>query len=117
MSKAAPIAFSDNDWLVCPVCGNDYLHQGSVAIYHLSPPKGLNMERQVLVDTDANTVDDGLIPAGTLMNPSYTGREGMRISFYCEGECDVPDLVISQGKGNTTIEWGHDSKLPKANGW
>lgn len=107
------IAFSDNDWLACPVCAWDYLHQESVAIYHLNPPEGLGMERQVLVDTTTNTVDDGLIPAGTLMNPSYTGREGMRIAFYCEGGCDVPDLIISQGKGNTTIAWDVDSKLPK----
>ena len=108
-----PIAFSDNEWLACPVCGDDYLHQASVAIYHLLAPEGLNMERQVLVDTTTNTVDDALIPTGTLMNPSYSGREGMRIAFYCESSCDVPDLLISQGKGNTTIAWDVDSKLPK----
>lgn len=108
-----PISIDDNGWLVCPVCGGNYLHQDSVAVYHLSSPPGLRMERQVLVDATTNTVDDALIPAGTGMNPSYTGREGMRVAFYCENGCDVPDLTISQGKGNTMIEWDHDSKLPK----
>jgi hypothetical protein len=108
-----PISIDDYGWLVCPVCGGNYLHQDSVAVYHLSAPSDLQMERQVLIDCSTNTVDDALIPAGTHMNPSYTGREGTRMAFYCEEGCDVPDLVISQGKGNTTIAWDHGSSLPK----
>lgn len=111
-----PITMSDAVMLLCPVCSCPEMHQCSVAIYHLSAPEGLNMERQVLVNKVENTVDDGLIPTGTFMNPSYTGREGMRIAFYCEHGCDVPDLIIWQGKGNTLIGWDSDSKLPKREG-
>jgi hypothetical protein len=105
--------FINNESLACPVCGDEYVRQASVAIYHLPAPAGLDIERQVLIDLTTDTVDDGLIPAGTLMNPSHSGREGIRIAFYCETGCDVPDLLIAQDKGNTRIEWDHDSKLPK----
>ena len=45
------------------------------------------------------------------MNPSCE-REGLRIGFYCETGCIVPDLVVYQHKGWTYIEWDSEKRLP-----
>ena len=102
--------------LKCPVCRGNNLHQSSVGVYHLEPPSGYHMEHQVIVDVTTQDVNVGYIPSGTDMNPSYA-REGMRIAFECEFDCDLPDLLIYQHKGITIIEWGDVSQLPKAKIW
>jgi hypothetical protein len=103
--------------LKCPVCKGDYLHQSSVGVYHLAPPSGYHMEHQVIVDVTTQDVNVGYVPSGIAMNPSDRGREGMRIAFECEFDCDLPDLLIYQHKGITIIEWGDVSQLPKARIW
>tara|TARA_R110000796_G_scaffold192445_1_gene309123 strand:+ start:296 stop:727 length:432 start_codon:yes stop_codon:yes gene_type:complete len=102
----------DGTWLQCPICNGPNLHQGSVGVYHLGTPSEYLLEHQVIVDTTTQEVNDGYIPLGTGMNPS-SRRQGMRIAFECEVECDVPDLIIYQHKGTTVIGWDDVSMLPK----
>jgi hypothetical protein len=79
-----------------------------VAVYH-HRIAGHALEQQVIVRHDG-TVDDGVIPEGTAMNPSEE-RDGIRISFWCEHDCHVPDLLVYQNQGCTYIEWDSEKRL------
>lgn len=103
-----PVSLVDNTCLRCPECSDQYLHQDSVAVYH-HRIMGHALEQQVLVHRDG-TVQDGVIPEGTAMNPSEE-RDGIRISFWCEHDCHVPDLLVYQDQGGTYIEWDSEKRL------
>ncbi len=103
-----PVSLADGTCLRCPECGEQYLHQSDVGVYH-SRIMGHALEQQVLIYKDG-TVQDGVIPEGTAMNPSEE-REGVRISFWCEHDCSVPDLLVYQDQGCTYIEWDTEKRL------
>jgi len=101
--------------LICPNCGETYLHQTDVAIFHR-----VEDGDQVKVTTiTEDGVHEAVIANDVSLNPS-SRRHGLRISFWCE-HCDggltdeerengvtsnqVPDLAIYQHKGITFIEW------------
>lgn len=70
---------------------------------------GYALEQQVLV-WSGGIVQEGVIPEGTDMNPSEE-RQGIRISFWCEFDCRVPDLLVYQDQGCTYIEWDTEKRL------
>jgi len=103
-----PVSLVAETCLRCPECGEQYLHQCDVGIYH-HRIIGYALEQQVLVYT-GGTVQEGIIPEGTAMNPSGE-RQGIRISFWCEHDCRVPDLLVYQDQGGTYIEWDSEKRL------
>lgn len=107
-----PLTFFEDNVLTCPICEGVHLHQTTVAVYHLPPNSHRGEEGQVLVDTSTREVRIGNVDRRDGLNPSYTGREGLRIKFMCEEGCKTPDLLIWQHKGWTHVEWDEVSMLP-----
>lgn len=99
--------------LMCPVCGGRNLHQYRVDAFFRqredSPSgthvrtgsTGCSAEDHVCGAPGGNstTIDENM--AG---NPSDR-RDGMVVSFWCEGGCADPMLAIVQHKGETMIYW------------
>src|SRR5580698_2272706 len=91
------------DALCCPVCGNNYTHQGAVHVYH--------RREEDAIEGLSVSVDGLLVVANTdadFWNPSRR-RNGLTIDFECEG-CDreVRTLSILQHKGQTFMRWDWD---------
>ena len=91
----------ENGKLVCPKCGDTYLHHGRVRIFTRLGEDGT---RGCLVNSYGF---DTTVSANASMNgcPS-SRRDGMTIEMNCEicGE-DIGRLVIAQHKGETFMEW------------
>jgi hypothetical protein len=98
--------------LLCPYCGNSYLHHIEVRVYDRGEDDDL---------TDVTRVKDGLAathrePSLGCDNPS-SRRDGVEILFWCE-DCYDPDkgndsrvfLTIAQHKGNTVMGWRKKSR-------
>lgn len=96
--------------LLCPRCGSQYLHQGSVGVHH---PYGADR-------TTVTHVDRGLVSSHILPNTETnmrSDRGGLLIGFYCENCRGVsrshPDhdyaeslwLSITNVKGITELGW------------
>ena len=88
-----------DETLRCPRCGEDYLHQGRVEVFHRvtegEPSRGVTVDRGVpIADLSA-------------ANPSER-RDGLLIFFSC-GYCDLEardlPLAVYQHKGRTIVEW------------
>jgi hypothetical protein len=83
--------------LVCPNCGFDYLHHEQVQIFNRQKEDSVTgiylgiMGTNVAIDTTAERE-----------NPSLR-RNGLRITFWCEGCDKKPVLVLAQHKGQTFI--------------
>ena len=96
-----PINFVDDDTagLLCPSCGNQFLHHSRVHVYSRledDSPRGVH----------ASVSEHGVLQTDLDMrhNPSRR-RDGLRIEFWCE-MCEVkPKLTIIQHKGQTMIAW------------
>ena len=85
--------------LICPVCNGENLHQQAVGVYHHT----LNDNQGILVTPDGECVVHTNIHAN-ILNPSGD-REGMRVNFWCESDCKVPDLLLYQHEGTTYMSW------------
>lgn len=86
----------------CPVCGEDCLHHTDVKVYNRGNEDNENYD-VVLIDSEHGT---SLIPVQDEDRPNPSDRrDGVRISFTCEQECEVPDLMLYQHKGTTYLEW------------
>ncbi len=84
--------------LQCPHCGFDYLHQKAIEYFSRKEDaeKGLHVS---VTSLDTVIIDDRLVG-----NPS-SRRDGIKISFTCEG-CSAPcSLAIVQHKGQTFLGW------------
>lgn len=87
----------DDDVLVCPSCGESYLHQTEVTTYWRDEDANTGLRN--ISSAKRSLVDDSM--AG---NPSDR-RQGLTIRFDCES-CDAtPVLTIVQHKGNTFLRW------------
>ena len=94
------IKYSDNDWLSCPQCKGDYLHQQTVEYFDRKEDAKTGLHIKLTYGIDSNTVVD----EDQTNNPSER-REGLGINFFCE-HCEVEyKLCIAQHKGNTHIYW------------
>lgn len=103
------VAVDEFDILACPKCGEGYLHQDTVGVYHKR--RNAEQEEQSVIVSNREGVCVTDVPRAWSLNPSGR-RDGIRIGFWCEHECAVPDLLIYQTKGNTYIRWDTERKLP-----
>jgi hypothetical protein len=92
----------DEALLLCPRCGEDYLHQGRVEVFARSEDATTGLH----TTTDA---EDVRVDHDLRANPSAR-RQGLTIAFDCElcdGGDDAPGLVltIAQHKGRTFLAW------------
>jgi hypothetical protein len=96
---------NEDKQLVCPGCGEDYLHQGNVYVYS----RAEDDETVVVHAISGDLASKNLFQNKGSGNPS-SRRHGMRISFTCEccGDDGYWDLLIYQHKGNTYVEWDCD---------
>lgn len=105
--------------LVCPGCGEDFLHQGEVTVYNRERDES-ETGAAVTVSTsefkgppnykggppstrERTAVTIGQDVSKAAGNPSDR-RQGLKIAFECEVGCTA-NLTIIQHKGNTVIEW------------
>ena len=100
----------DDHILLCPQCGGNNLHQGTVTVFNRNEDQVDTQVTCVQKDDDASTV---LITDRTTSNPSPR-RHGMLIDFECESCYEMQDgdyihdklvLAIYQHKGLTLVEW------------
>ena len=96
------------DGLICPYCGNGFLHHRAVCITHRTEDE--KPGRQVFIQGISDLEDDMPFAlsvhdeANMAYNPSPR-RGGILIEFDCEC-CDAkPELGIYQHKGRTVVEW------------
>ena len=85
--------------LLCPGCGSEYLHSGTVTVYDRDEDADLVI-RTVAAGTRSRTE----LVKNTADNPS-SRRHGITIQFECENCHADPELLIAQHKGNTQISW------------
>ena len=100
----------EDNILICPQCGSNNLHQGTVTVFNRNEDGKHTEVTCVQAHTDTSTV---IVTDETTSNPSPR-RHGMLIEFECEhcyawGEGEtIPDrlvLAVYQHKGLTLIEW------------
>ena len=94
-------AFGDIESLLCPRCGEDYLHQCGVTVYD----RGEDAEMTTVTTVDDGLVGSHLVPSNEAANPS-SRRDGIAIMFTCE-TCDDGwfELTFAQHKGMTHVAW------------
>ena len=95
-SNSAQVVVDGEEVLLCPSCGDFYLHQHSVSVF----------DREEDSDTGRRTVVNGssvLVDEEMKDNPSRR-RQGLSIDFLCEFGCTAT-LAIFQHKGCTEIRW------------
>ena len=100
MSVGQRVSITCNaEFLVCPVCSSEYLHHDAVAIFNREgedATDGLHVEvwgQALAADRNA---DEG--------NPSGR-RDGVTITFWCEGCEATLQLEVVQIKGRTALSW------------
>ena len=110
-----PLGFDDcGNNIVCPNCGNGYLHHESVGIWDRGEDdvNGKNLLITGIGDWNDKPLSFRFNDEhGMTWNPSPR-RGGIRIQFSCECCSAVPVLAIYQHKGCTIIEWT-DLNLPE----
>jgi len=82
----------------CPSCDGDNLHQDAVDIYFR---KYEDSAEGMFIRCEDTATLRSISPEG---NPSNR-RDGLVISFWCEGCDDKPQLAILQHKGTTFFQW------------
>ena len=90
----------DDDVLHCPHCGGSYLHHESVTVYSRREDADQTHETRV---ADRLT-ECGIVPSKLSANPS-SRRDGVSITFSCEGCPTRLELTLAQHKGQTEIVW------------
>ena len=88
--------------MVCPRCGNDYLHHQSVTSFDRIEDSPVVLETTVSRGEAKMKMAD----SSTSRNPS-SRRDGLEIVFMCEAceEGRTLSLFISQHKGQTEMFW------------
>ena len=90
----------DEATLLCPRCGENYLHQGTTTLYER--PEDAVVTLEIAVASAA--VVTRLCPSSETRNPS-SRRHGLAIQFECETCGPVGELTIAQHKGLTLLAW------------
>lgn len=90
--------------LLCPRCGEGYLHQGIVEVYNRHEDS--DTVRCTIVGEE--NIFSAMVANDTSNNPS-SRRSGMLVHFDCE-HCDEVDfkLNIAQHKGFTLMHWEYN---------
>lgn len=87
--------FGSDGTLSCPMCDFSYLHQKAVEIW--------NRDEDAKID-GVRVSENSEVGKAVGTNPSPR-RDGVSISFSCEGCGHIGELVIAQHKGQTVMEW------------
>jgi hypothetical protein len=87
------------DTLVCPGCGEEYLHHGRVVVYSREEDSSL-----VVRTTIDGTALEQFQVENSSDNPS-SRRDGLTIAFWCEGCDKTHELTIAQHKGSSLVRW------------
>jgi hypothetical protein len=88
-----------HDPLLCPKCGNDFLHHADVIVYDRREDAD-----DTRVTTIGATINVAMVPNARSGNPS-SRRDGLAIEFECEGCHGQFELTIEQHKGQTYLNW------------
>ena len=101
------IILMDDEALMCPNCGNVYLHQDKVTVFNRDEDE----ETEFVAEIQGKKAKAQLLPSSRTKNPSAR-RQGLTISFYCEC-CPAKKLQmhISQHKGTTYFKWDYQIKM------
>jgi len=97
--------FDDEDALMCPRCGGNYLHHEKIIVY----TRGEDAEETVVTTISGRETVVQTVLSSEIKNPSKR-RHGMTIVFSCEF-CEAEkldyeyELHLKQHKGNTFIGW------------
>lgn len=104
------IEIGDIGALVCPDCGEQYLHHGDVTIFQ----RGEDDDFTTVIAQSGTHAEVSDFPSADTCNPSWR-RHGMIIEFECEfchhdgkeepNAKPLHRLAILQHKGNTFVEW------------
>lgn len=94
------VLIDENNELLCPACGGNYLHHTEVHVYSREEDAQKVLQTTITRDGVASGVVDSLVAA----NPSPR-RDGLTIKFWCELCHSKPVLMIAQHKGNTQMGW------------
>jgi|GEM_PF-1153994 len=92
--------------LLCPRCGDSYLHHRSVVTFDRSE----DAETVLRTGVEVGKTTVQLVPQADSGNPSPR-RDGLVIQFWCE-KCgggddgaSVIELTLAQHKGETEVSW------------
>jgi hypothetical protein len=102
-APARPQTISDqDDALACPRCGDSYLHHERITVYQRE--HGKEDARHLIKTTVGDGVSIETVRAEGSRCPSAR-RDGLLISFWCEGCNARPELTIEQHSGQTFFRW------------
>ncbi len=92
--------------LLCPACGSNYLHHGTVTVFSNYE----DQEETTVTEVSAASREEASVTKVTTMQRAGSGtpssrRDGLLIRFSCEGCHGTFDLGIAQHKGNTQVAW------------
>lgn len=94
-------AASGDAELLCPACGSNYLHHGTVTVFSNEEDAP---ETTITEVSAAGVTTVRRAPRAGSGTPS-SRRDGLLIRFECE-ECHGDfELAIAQHKGNTQVAW------------
>jgi hypothetical protein len=98
--KTSPIKFGTADAeLLCPNCGHDHLHHEGVVSYDRAED-----DERIMMTTVRGQYASSLVTQNNAQNPSAR-RDGVAISFWCEGCHEHWELTIAQHKGKSLCQW------------
>ena len=92
--------FDSLDVLHCPHCGGNNLHHEIVTVYSRKEDADQTLETRVA----GRIAECAIVPSKISLNPS-SRRDGVSITFSCEGCPSRLELTLAQHKGETFIEW------------
>jgi hypothetical protein len=91
----------DDNVLLCPCCGDNYLHHGQVCTFTRATQ---DADSGIAFRIDAG--GNGSISRSSQLkgNPS-SRRDGITVDFTCENCGNTSTLGIAQHKGQTLLNW------------
>lgn len=91
---------TENSTLLCPHCGEPYLHHAEVEVF--TRHEDADMTLATTVGPFISTTE--YVKSEDTDNPS-SRRGGIQIRFWCEICTEDSYLTIAQHKGSTYVEW------------
>jgi hypothetical protein len=109
---AHPVNIDDNTFLICPECGDNYLHHTSITVYNRTEDAPATRVTHLGTGMDGwpdnapqdDTLTSATVPSDSCDNPS-SRRHGLQVRFYCETCDSTPTLNLAQHKGYTELVW------------
>jgi hypothetical protein len=97
--KRSPLILPRGDDLLCPCCGGEYLHVGSIIEYR--PARGVERFRKVTID---GAVRKSVVGAKGSHAPDMRWG-GLVIQTWCEDCGAEPELLLTEHAGNSRLSW------------